>query len=277
MTPDPDDELLDQLLRETFNDFELPPASRVWTGIEGHLAAMPPGTRPLPLRWLLPVVALVGVGAGWLLPRPANRDSTPKTVVRSPAAGLVVPPRRETLVNSAPVGGKAMEASIAKVRESTQGTVGRHGRAVVPAPRQRVLPAAASAVVLPAAAISAARPDSVPLLVLPANADVVVPGYTVATPLPDSVSVPENGAFASSAVADATLLAYAGEERNIAVTQPTFVHKEGSRERRLGYRVPMHRTAEKGRGFRRHMAFLTRRLQHIFGPRRSRTNSQSNF
>jgi len=90
MTPDPDDELLDQLLRETFNDFELPPASSVWTGIEGHLAAMPPGTRPLPLRWLLPVVALVGVGAGWLLPRPANRDSTPKTDVRPPAAGLVV-------------------------------------------------------------------------------------------------------------------------------------------------------------------------------------------
>jgi len=281
MTPNPEDELLDQSLRNKFSDFDLPPANHVWKGIEGHLAVIPPSTRPLPLHWLLPAVALVGVGVGWLLPRPASWDSSSKPAERPHTTELEVTPRRELIV-AAPAsgGGKVIVASL-KGWHGAEGRQESRTIRAVAAPRERAFEVDSYMSVTPADAVPSVRQDSVPALAV-VTALVVSEGTSSACatgkPLPDSVPMPANVSFVSTPAANTSLLAYAGGGASVAAMGVETVHKsEGQRERRLGYRAPTHRMAEKGRGLRRHLTHFTQQLQHIFEPRRSRAAAKPDF
>jgi hypothetical protein len=75
MMPEPEENRLDQSLRDKFEDFSLEPSAPVWAGIEPRIGAPAPGPggrrRPLPLPLLVALVALLSGLAGWLLPRGA--------------------------------------------------------------------------------------------------------------------------------------------------------------------------------------------------------------
>jgi hypothetical protein len=91
MMPEPEENRLDQSLRDKFEDFSLEPSAPVWAGIEqriGAPAAPPNGRRPLPLPLLFGLVALLSGLAGWLLPRGAA-PVRPAAGVRAPAAAAV--------------------------------------------------------------------------------------------------------------------------------------------------------------------------------------------
>jgi hypothetical protein len=106
MLEEPEENRLDQSLRDVFNDYELPPAAPVWTGIEKRLANLPPPVLPRRRRRLVPLPLLFGLVAllaglgGWLLPHPA-RPTSPGSVAGHGSAAT--PAQRQTLVVSADV------------------------------------------------------------------------------------------------------------------------------------------------------------------------------
>ena len=99
MMPEPEENRLDQSLRDKFEDFDLPPDARVWAGVEQRLVASPTPAlrvrrRPLPLPFLFGLTALLAGMGGWLLPHGAAPER-PAVAMRStilpgkaaPAAG----------------------------------------------------------------------------------------------------------------------------------------------------------------------------------------------
>lgn len=95
MSTPSDDNLIDQSLRDVFRDYDLPPDAhpRVWAGVAERIAVLPApasGTGPSS-RFLLPLVAVVGIGIGWLLPHPATLEaSKPATVATHIAAPTAI-------------------------------------------------------------------------------------------------------------------------------------------------------------------------------------------
>ncbi|WP_210514335.1 hypothetical protein [Hymenobacter terricola] len=90
MMPEPEENRLDQSLRDKFEDFDLTPSAGVWAGVEQRLVAEPTPAlrrrrRPLPLPFLVGLTALLAGLGGWLLPHGAAMVE-PSKVVRYGAA-----------------------------------------------------------------------------------------------------------------------------------------------------------------------------------------------
>ncbi|MDO7875150.1 hypothetical protein Q5H93_10440 [Hymenobacter sp. ASUV-10] len=81
MVEEPEDNRLDQSLRDAFDDYELTPSAPVWKGIEQRLAQLPPPVLPRRRRRLVPLPLLFGLVAllaglgGWLLPHGGTGNS----------------------------------------------------------------------------------------------------------------------------------------------------------------------------------------------------------
>ena len=81
MVEEPENNRLDQSLRDAFDDYELTPSAPVWKGIEQRLAQLPPPVLPRRRRRLVPLPLLFGLVAllaglgGWLLPHSGADNS----------------------------------------------------------------------------------------------------------------------------------------------------------------------------------------------------------
>jgi len=195
-----------------------------------------------------------------------------------------VAPRQEMII-AAPTrrSGEVIVASLTSLKglHGAESKVISRTVRVVTVPHERAVEVASYTNVTPADAVLTIRQDSIPALAVVTAR--VVPERTSSAfatdkPLPDSVPMPANLSFVSTPAANTGLLAYAGGGASVAASGAMTPQKpEGQRERRLEYRAPTHRTAEKGRSLRRRLANFTQRLQHIFEPRRSRGASKPSF
>ena len=112
MTPEPEENRLDQSLRGKFERYAPPPSGTVWPGIAPHIGPppMPRRRRPLPLPFLFGLTALLAGLGGWLLPheaamKPAMVKTNPNSAELNP--GLVksnssLPTSNPDLVKSSP-------------------------------------------------------------------------------------------------------------------------------------------------------------------------------
>ncbi|SHL27508.1 hypothetical protein [Hymenobacter psychrotolerans] len=275
MIQDPEDELLDQSLRETFSDFDLTPASHIWAGVEGQLAAMPKVPRAVPYKLLLPLAGLVGVGVGWLLPREDVAPSAHKTEQSVVSAKA---PRAATL-QRAPALALAPDApDVALRRQQPTRSLVSAGKGPVVASRPAVPPQstapAPSAEVSTAIAQQTPAPDLTPV----AAPEVVAPDTMSADVAQEAVAADSQRTLVVGAapqiVSDpAASNMVAGK----AATAGTFRPDGAARERRTEYRTATHRRAEKGRSFRKRLVHLTQQVRHLFSPRRSKAAAQPDF
>ncbi|WBA40716.1 hypothetical protein [Hymenobacter canadensis] len=247
---DPEEELLDQHLREAFSEFELPPARRVWNGIEGRIGTLPGASQPLvPLKFLLPAVVLAGVAAGWLLPRPTpTLPAAPAPATRTVAAQATpLNPGTDAaasveLVSAGPVA----VAGTGRRLSAVPRPAGRRPVAVAPLASQ--LPPLATALDADLAAVLLSEVDSNAASALP------VAPYTPVTP----------------AVVPAPEIAQAPS----ATEAPRADGQQGSHTE---FRQPTHRRAEKGRGIRRRLSAVGQWARHLVSPRRARTTGKPRF
>jgi hypothetical protein len=251
---DPEEELLDQHLREAFSEFELPPARHVWPSIEGQLGALP-GTSPLlSFKLLLPAIAVVGVAAGWLLPRPAPTIPAATTLiarklpVQAPLLAPVVGPE----ASAAPV-----EASAASTTSVVVGT-----RQPVAVPNQPVRRPAAVAPLVP-------QPPTL------ATASAVTAASFAGPDADSSISNTLSVHPSAPATEAAQVALVPGTARASAASgaPKAVVHQEFHAE----FRQPTHRRAEKGRGIRRHLSAVGQWVQQLVSPRRARTTGHPSF
>lgn len=280
MIQETEDDRLDQSLRDTFSDFDLPPSSHVWAGIESHLSALPAPTRPLPLLLVLPIVGLVGVTIGWLLPRPATvspvpqptNEATTKTRLASLRSSLLgsaetayTIPRSSTEALASPRTSKPATASIDKPLAK------RMEAASAPKVKSRH---SSSPPEFVASANTLTPIDSLPLRAVSSIEPVAAPGESIlqAELLTVSQVVPAvEQPLGRESVAMPT-----ARSSTAGVLEPSQ-RGDGLRERRPEYRVPTHRLAERGRGLRRIQNNFVRHWQHFFGPHRARVAAQPDF
>ncbi|WP_375433830.1 hypothetical protein [uncultured Hymenobacter sp.] len=284
MIQETDDDRLDESLRDTFSDFDLLPSSHVWAGIEGHLSALPSAPRPVPLLLVLPLVGLVGVTVGWLLPRPATVSPPPPTTETAAKT-------RMASLHSQLSANEGMAYTIP--RSSTQALAFRHTprqvaslvdkpasktKKILPLPRikgQNLTSYSASQPQLVASANTSTPTDLLPLsavslteklLTVPTDSAVQVePPTTVVAPIAAQQHSNKGAVVAPS-----------GGYKVVEVPAPSS-KGEGLRERRPEYRVPTHRLSERGRGLRRIQNNFVKHWQHLFGPRRARVAAQPDF
>lgn len=244
---DPEEELLDQHLRETFSEFELPPASRVWQGVEGRIGGLPgPAPSLLPLKLLLPAIALAGVAAGWLLPRP-----TATLPAAKPATAQVAPVQT------------GQPAAVAEVM--TPAALASTGTSSVMAARpRRQLRAVPSNLAERAAPVE-------PLTSQPATLAAAAQAHTIVLPVPEADS--------NAALSTAPRRRTASDEPATAGTGPTTdaTKAESPRGFHPEFRQPTHRRAEKGRSIRRRLSAVGQWVRHLVSPRRVRTTGQPSF
>ena len=270
MMEEPEDDRLDQSLRDTFSDFDLPPSGHVWSGIEGHLSAMPGPPRTVPLLLLLPAVGLVGVAVGWLLPHPTEPPAQPRPDITAQAA---IQPSRQPVQE--PVAYSAPQAPL------SSNTV-----RLTPAARtSSVTKRVPSATTLPTsqshnAAVAYQPLDSATLI---ADAQPVAPqevAPSIASDTPEStvnqplLSSPTEVSSSTVPSVDATSLRLrdtAGAVHSKYATEPSkqSFKNESLREWRPEYRTPKHRLEERGGRLRRIRNSITKHWQNLFGPRRS--------
>jgi hypothetical protein len=126
MLEEPENNRLDQSLRDAFDDYELTPSAPVWKGIEQRLGQLPPPVLPRRRRRLVPLPLLFGLVAllaglgGWLLPHGGPAGAPSKVASWQPVGGSAGPVRSaEGLVegSEAPIRGsegrvEGSEASI---------------------------------------------------------------------------------------------------------------------------------------------------------------------
>lgn len=282
MIQDPEDELLDQSLRETFSDFDLTPASHIWAGVEGQLAALPKAPRAVPYKLLLPLVGLVGVGVGWLLPRPEavppvqvpkteQRTATPTEATLAAASQVAPPapfgPAASTVVSRSrqPAARVVVVSATSRARATRltgQESTGQVSLPAAPAVEPSEGIVATSLTTAPPSAREVLAADSV-------LTDAAQPAATAG--LADSPQAPVAKAVIAPAQASGSELA------SKPATTGALRPDGAARERRTEYRAATHRRAEKGRGFRRRFVHLTQQVRHIFSPRRSRAAAQPDF
>jgi hypothetical protein len=269
MIQETEDDHLDQSLRDTFSDFDLPPSPHVWTGIESKLSGLPVPPRSVPLVFVLPFVGLVGVAVGWLLPRPVMAP-TPRPASEVPAKTRMVSQQPATSALSAYIIPRAStEALAARKRPfpaptSDSKLLGRSATENM-RPQSRKVVYASAAQPIPAVTVSGQAPFTEASLVedndLLVGVTSGIEGATASTStgLPSFVE-PET----LLATAPYPAITKAGELEPSAII-------ESLRERRLEYRVPTHRLAERGRGLRRIQNTVVKHWQRVFGPRHAGT------
>ncbi|UOG74502.1 hypothetical protein MTX78_20585 [Hymenobacter tibetensis] len=278
MIQETDDDRLDQSLRDTFSDFDLPPSHQVWTGIESRLSTLPGAPRSVPLGFVLPFVGLLGVAVGWLLPRPAltpvprpasevpleTRTASQQLV--SPALSAYIIPRASTqaLASGKPPMPGPIPAIYGQIASSSavKGTQNPPRRAVYAAVAE---PASATKAAEQATLAEASLVSTAPLTENTDLLTIIATGVestatSVSTVLPRLVEREQQAATAHH-------LASAKEVEG----QEVNVRGDVLRERRPEYRVPTHRLAERGRGLRRIQNTVTRQWQRVFTPRRAAT------
>jgi hypothetical protein len=241
---DPEEELLDQHLREAFSELELAPAHRIWEGIEGRMGALPGAARPgLPLALLLPAMALAGVAAGWLLPRPTATMPPAKPGVAQVA---LVPARRPALMPELPASELTAPAAAAP-DGSLPAAAARPGRQFRAAPG-RLTGRAAPVELL------AFQPATLAAATEPNHAALPAPG-AASTAHPSAV--PRGSAPALAAAAGAAPAPEAAKAAG-----PQGFHAE--------YRQPTHRRAEKSMAFRQRLAAVGQWARRLVGPGRGK-------
>lgn len=259
MMQEPEDDRLDQSLRDTFSDFDLPPAGHVWRGIEGQLSAMSGPPRTVPLSLLLPAVGLVGVAVGWLLPHPAELTQKPQPTVTAQTAVQPnqLPAPAPLTYNVAPSRSNAVESQVKE----------QHSKPVA----RRAQPVVASTASPIAQAVSQPHPTDSVVLATAAepttNATVAVAESTAMQPVVSSSLAATSPTAASSSVASVVPVQdTAGAVQSRPATEPS---KQNLREWRPEYRTPKHRLEERGGRLRRIRNSITKHWQHLFGARRS--------
>jgi hypothetical protein len=267
---EPEDDRLDQSLRDTFSDFDLPPSGHVWSGIEGHLSAMPGPPRKVPLLLLLPAVGLVGVAVGWLLPHPTEQTSNPKPTVTAQTSVRPIPlPAKELAAYKAPqlpptsqpvraVPTVSAKPVAKRVRPALDASVDRNANVTpIHQPIDSATTTAAIQPVTPGETVSYATPavtESSPAQVLPSSQ---LENSSVVTPSADATNLRLRDT-AGSAHAK-----YAAE-----LPKQSFKN-ENLREWRPEYRMPKHRLEERGGRLRRIRNSITKHWQRLFAPRRA--------
>ncbi|MFD2719341.1 hypothetical protein ACFST9_11490 [Hymenobacter monticola] len=152
MMPEPEENRLDQTLRDKFEDFSLEPSAPVWAGIEQRIAApvAPPNgrRRPLPLPLLFGLVALLSGLAGWLLPYAAAPVRT--------VAGVQVPVAASAAMRAEPRGRRApLEEAQTPARASQPQSFARPGAS---APNPIGMASSVASVTKPSPSVASSRP-----------------------------------------------------------------------------------------------------------------------
>lgn len=271
MMEEPEDDRLDQSLRDTFSDFDLPPSGHVWSGIEGHLSAMPGPPRTAPLLLLLPAVGLVGVAVGWLLPHPTEPPAQPRPAITAQAA--IQPSRQPTQepmaysAPQAPLGSNTVRLTSAA---RTNSVTKRVPATAAASPTNSNASAAVAYQPLdsiaPVADLQPTTPQEVAL-----STTLIAPESTDDQP---TLSSPTEVSSATVPSVDATSLRLrdtAGAVHSKYATEPSkqSFKNESLREWRPEYRTPKHRLEERGGRLRRIRNSITKHWQNLFGPRRS--------
>jgi len=279
MIQETEDDRLDQSLRDTFSDFDLPPSSHVWAGIENHLSALPGTPRPLPLLLVLPIVGLVGVTIGWLLPRPSTVSPAPRpaneatTKTRLASLYTQPPARAETAytIPRASTNALAFPHTAKQVAAIIDKPVTRQIAASLPKAQSRGVSSAPQFV---ASANTLTPIDSLPLRAVSSIESLVAPTESTgqaALPIVSEVAPLVEQPYDIGTVATPSARYKAAE-----ILEPNQ-KGEGLREWRPEYRVPTHRLAERGRGLRRIQKNFVKHWQHFFGPHRARLAAQPDF
>ncbi|UOQ65872.1 hypothetical protein [Hymenobacter volaticus] len=280
MIQETEDDRLDQSLRDTFSDFDLPPSSHVWTGIESHLSAQPAPTRPLPLLLVLPIVGLVGVTVGWLLPRPATISPVPRpaneattktrlaslsTQLHKNAGTAYTIPRSSTIALAFPHTSKQVTALIDKpIAKRIATTFSPKAKSHNSSPPPEFV----------ASANTLTPIDSLPLRAVSSIESVAALAESAVQPELPIIS--QVGPSVNQAL-DTSVAAAPSVRSSTAEALEPSQRVEGLRERRPEYRVPTHRLAERGRGLRRIQNNFVKHWQHFFGPHRARVAAQPDF
>ncbi|MBF9143040.1 hypothetical protein [Hymenobacter properus] len=268
MMPEPEENRLDQSLRDKFEDFSLEPSAPVWAGIEQRIAApaAPPNgrRRPLPLPLLFGLVALLSGLAGWLLPHePA--PGRPVAAVQAPA---VTSGTLEETTRARKASHQSMQAPTQKVqrlrlssREVAAASLGTAASVPTTArlnaashnPRAIYSNGKAQQTRRPALSVAIAG-------VLTADRKPIAPVFTASAPEPAAtqetavaqvpVAVPSPAAAADST--PATLQPLAGLERQVLVQLPSIATL------RPGVRLPAGSQPALLRGLRAERAELLR-------------------
>ena len=282
MIQETEDDRLDQSLRDTFSDFDLPPSSHVWAGIEGQLSALPESPRPVPLLLVLPLVGLVGVTIGWLLPRPATVNPAPRPATETaakirlaslrnqlPASQVMVYviPRSSTQALAFPYTSKKVASSVAEPASKPAKVRSRNATSSS-APQPAQLASANTATPIDLLLPKVVSPTR-KLLSLPTDTGVQaeLPTVALVAPAVDQTLLILNTAAVAAPSAS----------RKTAEAPEPGAKGEGLRERRPEYRMPTHRLAERGRGLRRIQNNFVKHWQHLFGSRRARVAAQPDF
>lgn len=255
MSTPSEDNLIDQSLRDVFRDYDLPPEShpRVWEGVAERIATLPETSSGLPYRLLLPLTAVLGVGVGWLLPKPVAAPAPPAarvTQVLARPTTPTVPPAALAVAQSpeSPAVVKAMAAPLARTARPV----------VAPAQRWLVTPSKpvphAQRVAVPAAPPA----DSTSTIAVPTETATTSPGPAVpAAAAPVAAPVP---------VETAAVVPVASSQPPQAapVQQPKAVKPSGTYEK-VTYRKLSQRQPERGTGIRRWFSHLFQSVKHLLG------------
>ncbi|WP_046243375.1 hypothetical protein [Hymenobacter terrenus] len=275
MSSTPEEDLIDQSLRDAFQDYHLPPVGHmhVWAGVEERIASLPTPSKGLPYRLIIPITAVLGVTVGWLLPRPAAWQSPP------PAAPAVPPVMRVTNAPAATwpaaptTDSESRQANTAfatKLAEAAAVIKPSNSKPTSNLPARKRMAAATIAQAGSPAAPAEATPDPA----LPISSDSVPNKETAAATIPkpqptvdgaDSTLVAPAGAVVPNRTAPIPLHAANSPAAPEVITKRAAkTSKEGRNDEKIVYRKPTHRQPEGKNGIRRWFSHLTQGLHKIF-------------
>ena len=270
MNLEPEDNSLDQSLRDAFQDYDLPPTEHmhVWDNVARQLAtpAGPSGPHLL-YRVGLSVMAALGLMAGgWLLVAPSETEPEPTARVSTqlpPSAEQVVPMPGASEAAATPEPDPAPAAELMPLPLPKPAAVASKHRA--PAPKLKPLAQAAPA--MPnrptSKAVVAAAPDTGPNRVAAAN---LTPAGVSAAP---AASSPGPASTAPIGPRKPATEAAPDEDSALATVATEATAKSGkyleSEESNFKFHKPTHRLAESGTGFRRWLSRLKKNLRRIVG------------